>query len=285
MNSPRDDFVSAGYCTHWPDGHFGGGSSFRFAPYPVTLFRAELASIEEALKQAVDANIQKVTVITSSVHFINAWRRRWMRAGDEKLPYANKIFYERICDLCARLQQVHFRYEEQKEKTEIGKELEKKCTEGLSYGLVGKDTSEYDMRIADMTGEKEYRQEGVPIVRLFKTGTDLNAGFAWEGEEAVSCCGTPKVLIRILEDAVARDHSMIIIRADSEKLIKSYEAFVEVWRRNGWRNSQHKRIGKSAEWEKTWRLKQKVHVCWELMETPDEQDRIENRRIPEWKTS
>uniref|UniRef100_A0A1I7T136 RNase H domain-containing protein n=1 Tax=Caenorhabditis tropicalis TaxID=1561998 RepID=A0A1I7T136_9PELO len=278
----NNGFISAGYCTHWPDGHVGGGKSFRFAPFPVTLFRAELAAIEEALKQAVDAEFENVTVITSSAHFMLGWRSQWTRTFDEHKPFTSRAFYERIQDLCGKLKQAHFRYEENSSNSEIGKELEKKCSQGLSYVLIGKDTSEYELEVGDLVKEKEYRHEGVPIVRLFKTGTSMNAGFVWEDEkrEGVSCCGTPSVLNRILEEAIERNESDIIIRADSEKLIKSFEAHLEVWRRNGWRNSQHKRIGKSAEWEKAWKLKQKVNVTWEIMDTIDEDDRLQNKRIP-----
>ncbi|KAF1765589.1 hypothetical protein GCK72_005541 [Caenorhabditis remanei] len=279
----NEGFVSAGFCTHWPDGSTARGKSFRYAPFPVTPFRAELAAIEEALKEAVDAELENVTVITSSAHFMSGWRRRWVRTSEDHVPFTGRVFYERICDLCSRLKQVHFRYEEEDSESELGKELEKKCNQGLSYALIGKDTSEYELQIDDLVREKEYRQDGIPVVRLFKTGTDLNAGYVWEDDEkkdGVSCCGTPAVLIRILEEAIDRNEDAIIIRADSEKLIKSFEAHLEVWRRNGWRNSQHKRIGKSAEWEKAWKLKQKVHVTWEIMDTIDDNDRQQNDKIP-----
>ncbi|EGT37067.1 hypothetical protein CAEBREN_02230 [Caenorhabditis brenneri] len=287
----KNGFISAGYCTHWPDGHVAGGKSFRFAPFPVTLFRAELAAIEEALKQAVDAELKNVTVITPSALFMAGWRSQWTRTTEEHNPFTSKVFYKRIQDLCSKLDQVHFRYKREMEIPDsvIGKELEKKCSQGLSYALVGKDTSEYELKVEDLVRDKEYRQEGVPIVRLFKTGTNLNAGYVWQDEneskEGVSCCGTPSVLVRILEEAIARNINRITIRADSEKLIKSFEAHLEVWHRNGWRNSLHKPIAKSAEWEKAWKLKQKVNVSWEIMDKVDDVDRLQNKLIPEYKKS
>ena len=53
MHHPSSNlgFVSAGFCTHWLDGSTARGKSFRYAPFPVTPFRAELAAIEEALKE------------------------------------------------------------------------------------------------------------------------------------------------------------------------------------------------------------------------------------------
>ncbi|PIC45710.1 hypothetical protein B9Z55_005640 [Caenorhabditis nigoni] len=273
-------FISAGYCTHWPDGYIAGGKSFRYTPFPVTPFRAELAAIEEALKQAMDADLENVTIVTSSAHFMAGWQRRWIRTTEEHVPFTGKVFYDRICDLCERLKLVNFRYEEENLETDLGKELEKKCIQGLSHALVGKDKSEYELELDDLVREKEYRQEGIPVVRLYKTGTDLNAGYVFDGEEGVSCCGVPSALNRILEEAIARNYDAIIIRADSEKLIKSFEAHLEVWRRNGWRNSQHKRIAKSADWEKAWKLKQKIHVTWESMDIVDQDDRVQNKKIP-----
>ncbi|ULU05772.1 hypothetical protein L5515_014131 [Caenorhabditis briggsae] len=273
-------FISAGYCTHWPDGYIAGGKSFRYTPFPVTPFRAELAAIEEALKQTIDADLENVTIVTSSAHFMAGWQRRWIRTTEVHVPFTGKVFYDRICDLCERLKQVNFRYEEENSETDLGKELEKKCIQGLSYALVGKDKSEYELELDDLVREKEYRQEGIPVVRLYKTGTDLNAGYVFDGEEGVSCCGSPSALNRILEEAIARNYDAIIIRADSEKLIKSFEAHLEVWRRNGWRNSQHKRIAKSADWEKAWKLKQKIRLTWESMDIVDRDDRMQNKKIP-----
>uniref|UniRef100_A0A8R1DKT6 RNase H type-1 domain-containing protein n=1 Tax=Caenorhabditis japonica TaxID=281687 RepID=A0A8R1DKT6_CAEJA len=292
----KDNFFSAGYCTHWPDGQFRGGRSFRFAPFPVTLFRAELAAIEEALREAVDASIQNVIIVTSSAHFMRAWSRRWectkvVKADEgveriEKSAFSGRIFFDRICDLCEQLSHVHFQFEKEDANAELAKELERKCAQGLSYPLVGKDLTEYRLEIDDLVQSKECRRDGIPIIRLFKSGTEFNAGYTWKSDDlnsANSCVGTPSVLVRILEEAVKRNQLEITIRADSEKLIKSFEARLEIWRRNGWRNRQHKRIGKLAEWENAWNLKQKVDVIWEFMDPPDDEDRKENEKIPKYK--
>lgn len=91
---------------------------------------------------------------------MNGWRSRWVTTSEEKKAYSGKIFFERICDLCARLKDVHFRLQETDPESETGKELEKRCTQGLSYALVGKDKSEYELELEDLVTEKQYRQEG-----------------------------------------------------------------------------------------------------------------------------
>lgn len=85
------------------------------------------------------------------------------------------------------------------------------------------------MSIIDISESHKFKHFRIPVVRLFKTGTEFNAGFVWEGDKPpVSCCGTPGALIRLLEEAVDRNESAIVIRADSERLVKNFEARMEV---------------------------------------------------------
>ncbi|CAB3411028.1 unnamed protein product [Caenorhabditis bovis] len=279
----KKEFFSAGYCTIWPNGEAGGGCARRFAPFPITYFRAILAGIEEALKEAVENRLQRVVVVTTCGHFIKLWKHRWI--GPSGNYYPSREFFDRINDLCEQIQYVHFRYEKERDEREIFKELHKKSYEGLSYALIGKDRSEYELDLNDLTISSQNLDKNIPMVRLFKTGTDLNAGFVWDDGEApaTNAVGIPQAIILIMEQAISMKMSSIVVRTDNSKLIRSFEAHLEVWKRNGWRNSLHKRIQRKELWERAYELKQNVKVYWELMATVTDDDVERNRTIPEFR--
>ncbi|CAD6190117.1 unnamed protein product [Caenorhabditis auriculariae] len=263
-------FTTAGYATFFIDGEKKSRvSPYRLIPYPITLFRANLAAIEDALKEALEKKLDKVVIVTSSPHFLKIWKKGWLSKSGE--PVANKEFYLRIKDLVAQFEKVNFRYEAPKPTEPMWKELAEKASEGLHLPLIGKDRSEYELTIDEMTTDKA--DESIPLVWLFKSGTNLNPGLVWNSTGKVSSTtGMPQALIEILEQAKDSKMRSIRIRTDSEKSVRTVEANLKVWRRNGWRNSLHKPIARQELWKRAADLLDEIKVSWELMKEPQEED-------------
>ncbi|CAI5441991.1 unnamed protein product [Caenorhabditis angaria] len=275
--SSNKGYIQAGYCSYWPNGEAGSGNVHRFSPFPITAYRATLAAIEEALKEAVENDIRNLIIVTSSAHFIQQWRDVWVhRKEEDRSSKRSRSFYNKIRDLVDKLDNVYFEFKIEHEEQSIYSEIARRCKEGIQYPLLGKDVSEYSLGIQDLTVQEP--EEGIPVVRLFKTGSGLTSGVVWENQnEIINRPGIEANLISILEKV---DRNEVIIRTDSEKLIKSVEAHLEIWKRNGWRNSLNKKIKREEIWEKIWKLKQTRKIYWQFMDELNEKDIEENRRIP-----
>ncbi|KJH46536.1 hypothetical protein DICVIV_07404 [Dictyocaulus viviparus] len=268
-------FMSASYATVWPDKRCGTSTMHRLAMVPVTLFRAQLCAIEEALRQAVDNRLSRVVIVTDSHGFMSNWRKQWKKTNGSLVP--NKFLYNRIKDLVESGIQVRFRYETPKDDNSSWSEAIDKCVESIRLPLVGKDRSEYKREISEIL-EKSPLDSTTTKVRVFKKGVKSSGWVVWgttrnEIEDVNQIQGRIHYgLIDVLEKASSMGMKHIIIRTDSVRLILAAENWLPVWHRNGWRNSLHKPIADADFWKKIWWLKRTVKVYWELMDPLDDND-------------
>ncbi|VDM64052.1 unnamed protein product [Angiostrongylus costaricensis] len=244
--SSNNGFNSASYVTVWSDKRCGQNTMHRLAMMPVTLFRAQLAAIEEALRQAVDNRLPRVVVVTDSQAFLLNWRKGWLKTTGSPVP--NKFLYDRIRDLTQSDTEVRFRYEAPQADNSMWSEAIDKCFEAIDLPLVGKDRSEYKRDISEV---KDMNKRG---------------GIIWETDGKIH-----HGLINILEKATSVGFKHIVVRTNSVRLILASENWLPIWHRNGWRNSLHKPIADADSWKKIWWLKKTVY--WELMDPPNDDDK------------
>ncbi|KAK6734811.1 hypothetical protein RB195_018166 [Necator americanus] len=278
FKSTRNGFTAASFATVWSDKRYGCDTMQRLAMVPATLFRAQLAAIEEALKQAVDNCLPRIVVVTDSQVFILSWRNGWLKANGS--PVSNKFLYDRIRDLVHAGTEVRFRYQTpEKDSVEWSSAIDK-CFESIDLPIVGKDRSEYNRDISELLVEKNSLDDScMQKVRIFKNGTNFHSGFVWEsnGKFHENVVRVEKRVYHYLLDVLEKASSLglhdLVIRTDSVRLVLSAENWLPIWHRNGWRNSLHKPIADSDIWKRIWSLKRTVKVYWELMDPPDDSDR------------
>uniref|UniRef100_A0A0K0DID1 ribonuclease H n=1 Tax=Angiostrongylus cantonensis TaxID=6313 RepID=A0A0K0DID1_ANGCA len=262
--SSKNGFNSASYVTVWSDKRCGQSSMHRLAMMPVTLFRAQLAAIEEALRQAVDNRLPRVVVVTDSQAFLLNWRKGWLKTAGSPVP--NKFLYDRIKDLAQSGTKVRFRYEAPQADNSMWSEAIDKCFEAIDLPLVGKDRSEYKRDISEVVADGSLFDSSTAKVRIFKKDMNKPGGIIWEANggdaEDISIVQgrIHHGLINILEKATSVGFKHIIVRTNSVRLILASENWLPIWHRNGWRNSLHKPIADADSWKKIWWLKKTVKV-------------------------
>ncbi|WKX93293.1 hypothetical protein Q1695_010941 [Nippostrongylus brasiliensis] len=286
FRSSKKGFKSASYATVWSDKRHGADSMHRLAMFPVTLFRAQLAAIEEALKEAVDNRLPQVVVVTDSSSFLTTWRKKWVKSDGSTVP--NKFMYNRIWDLTQSGTEVCFRYEEPRKDSDVWSHALDRCLEAIDSPLMGKDRSEYGRSLADVVSDpSQLKDSGIQRVRIFKRGTDFASGYVWEKvDDEQSRCGAEggdkalQALVKVLEQASLWGLTHLIVRTDSSRLILAAENWLPIWHRNGWRNSLHKPIADCESWQRIWSLKKSIKVYWEFMEPTDDDDKAASQLIP-----
>ncbi|VDL69967.1 unnamed protein product [Nippostrongylus brasiliensis] len=255
-------FKSASYATVWSDKRHGADSMHRLAMFPVTLFRAQLAAIEEALKEAVDNRLPQVVVVTDSSSFLTTWRKKFV--------FSSLFFILQVC----------FRYEEPRKDSDVWSHALDRCLEAIDSPLMGKDRSEYGRSLADVVSDpSQLKDSGIQRVRIFKRGTTFASGYVWENvDDEQGRCGAEggdkalQALVKVLEqvrffsdtfsfyEASLWGLTHLIVRTDSSRLILAAENWLPIWHRNGWRNSLHKPIADCESWQRIWSLKKSIKV-------------------------
>uniref|UniRef100_A0A183F6N2 RNase H domain-containing protein n=1 Tax=Heligmosomoides polygyrus TaxID=6339 RepID=A0A183F6N2_HELPZ len=259
-------FKAASYATVWADKRYGNDTMHRLAMHPVTLFRAQLSAIEDALSQAVDNQLPKVLLVTDSRAFMLNWRKGWIKPNGSPAP--NKFLYDRIKDLTQAGTEVCFRYEPQQKDSPEWSQAVEKCLEAIDLPMIGKDRSEYGRSVSDLLSDEPSLQNScIPKVRIFKKGTNLPNGVVWNTENDQKIDDAKELdarihraLLRVLEKASSMEMRELIIRTDSSRLISSTENWLPIWHRNGWRNSLHKHIADADSWKRIWQLKKTIKV-------------------------
>lgn len=281
----KNGFKAASYATVWADKRYGNDTMHRLAMHPVTLFRAQLSAIEDALSQAVDNQLPKVLLVTDSRAFMLNWRKGWIKPNGSPAP--NKFLYDRIKDLTQAGTEVCFRYEPQQKDSPEWSQAVEKCLEAIDLPMIGKDRSEYGRSVSDLLSDEPSLQNScIPKVRIFKKGTNLPNGVVWNTENDQKIDDAKELdarihraLLRVLEKASSMEMRELIIRTDSSRLISSTENWLPIWHRNGWRNSLHKHIADADSWKRIWQLKKTIKVYWELMDPPDDGDKAASQLI------
>ncbi|KAJ1357709.1 hypothetical protein KIN20_015905 [Parelaphostrongylus tenuis] len=176
--SSKNGFSSAAYATVWSDNRWGQNTMNRLAMVPATLFRAQLAAIEDALREAVDNRLPRVVVVTDSAAFLLNWRKGWIKSIGSPIP--NKFLYDRIRDLTQSGTEVRFRYETPQMDKRMWSEAIDKCFEAMDLPLVGKDRSEYRRDISEVVTDGSLFDPGIAKVRIFKRDMNKPGGIIWE---------------------------------------------------------------------------------------------------------
>lgn len=95
-NTGGRKFVLAGYGIHWPS-NTDRDTCGRFAEFPVTIFRAQLKAIINAMELAIKHGLTTVHIVTDSDRFLRFYRQDWKKKDGN--PVANYIFYQKIVEL------------------------------------------------------------------------------------------------------------------------------------------------------------------------------------------
>uniref|UniRef100_A0A7E4V257 ribonuclease H n=1 Tax=Panagrellus redivivus TaxID=6233 RepID=A0A7E4V257_PANRE len=279
----------ASYGVHWRDAaqHDTCG---RFAQFPVTLFRAQMFAILEALQQAKADNKTDILVVCDSAMFLRHYNKEWKK--NDGSDVANVFLYRKIRALSDELH-AKFMYLEESPDPDF-QSATLLAQDGLSHPILH-DNSFPDQGVKEarsrnswfVTFKEDYKKrleatatewESVPTVHLIMT-THKAQKYCSIFTEPDSLDNTitkvkhqnlsiVRQLNEVLEKAIADGVPRLIVRTTADLLPFVMDSYLPKWTKNGFITTAGKPVHGKENYVKLAELLEKIDLRVEPFTEP-----------------
>jgi len=286
----KGDFTVAGYGCQFKN-HPTHSSCGRFANFPITVQRAQLFGILQALKIAKENGLKNIQVVCDSGAFVKYYKLGWLKKNGE--PCANFNFYNDIKLLAEELNASFSFLPETStdENFELAKLLSK---DGLAFPVIPNTAGRpepkkrvswvkaYNDDYENQLKATEVFWKDVPRIYLVTTNQEGKRYGCLFNESDVSLENTvsrfadkgntdvAKMLISILEKCIEDGKKKIVIRTNEGHLPVYLYKFIPKWRDTDFLTVSKRPVVGAGEYKKIDKLMQDVEVRVEPFTEPQE---------------
>ncbi|KAE9551092.1 hypothetical protein FO519_005689 [Halicephalobus sp. NKZ332] len=280
MVNTKGDFAVSGYGCQFQN-HPSQSFCGRFANFPVTLQRAQLFGILQALKIAKENGLKNVQVVCDSGYFVKFYKRNWLKNDGQ--PCANFNYYKEIKDLADELN-ANFSFLPENSTDEQFENAKLLSKDGLAFPVIPTTPPrpEAKKRTSWMKNfQEDYDEElkktesswkDIPRVYLVSTNQEgkryacIFNELESDLENTVSQLPEKgnveiaKMVISVIEKGIAKGAKKVVIRTNEGHLPIYLFKYIPKWKNTGFVTALKKPVVGAEEYKKIGKLMEEVEV-------------------------